>query len=107
MGGVLSEEIPTESWSIKQVSHADHWSTWLYLAERHCMMPGVSQVSECHDPNQIPHNYTVEVKNRFKGLDLIDSMHEELCTVICNNVYQAVIKTIPKGKKMQKGKMIA
>ena len=72
MGGVLSEEIPTESWSIKQVSHADHWSTWLYLAERHCMMPGVSQVSECHDPNQIPHNYTVEVKNRFKGLDLIE-----------------------------------
>ena len=49
----------------------------------------------------------MEVTNRFKGLDLIDSMHEELCTVICNNVYQAVIKTIPKRKKYKKAKWLS
>ena len=107
MGGVLSEEIPTESWSIKQVSHADHWSTWLYLAERHCMMPGVSQVSECHDPNQIPHNYTVEVKNRFKGLDLIDGVPEELWTKVHDIVQEVMIKTIPMKKKCKMAKWLS
>ena len=60
-----------------------------------------------YDLNKIPYDHTVEVTNRFKGLDLIDSMHEELCTVICNNVYQAVIKTIPKRKKYKKAKQLS
>ena len=55
--------------------------------------------------NQIPYNYTVEVTNRFKGLDLIDRMPEELWMEVRDMVQEAVIKTIPKGKKMQKGKM--
>ena len=49
--------------------------------------------------------YTVEVTNRFKGLDLIDRVPEELWMEILDNVHEAVIKTIPK-KKMQKGKMV-
>ena len=49
--------------------------------------------------------YTVEVTSRFKGLDLIDKVPEELWTEVHDIVQEAVIKTIPK-KKMQKGKMV-
>ena len=50
-----------------------------------------------YDLNQISYDYTVEVTNRFKGLDLIDRMPEELWTEICNTVQEMVIKTIPKN----------
>ena len=59
-----------------------------------------------YDLNQIPYNYTVEVRNKFKGLDLIDSMPEELWMEVCDTVQEAVIKTIPKKKKCKKGKMV-
>ena len=52
-----------------------------------------------YDLNQIPYNYTVEVTNRFKGLDLIDRVPEELWTEVCDIVQEGVIKTIPKKKK--------
>ena len=52
-----------------------------------------------YDLNQIPYDYTVEVTNRLKGLDLIDSMPEELWTEVWDIVQEAVIKTIPKKKK--------
>ena len=48
------------------------------------------------DLNQIPYDYTVEVTNRFKGLDLIDRVPEELWTKVHDIVQEAVIKTIPK-----------
>jgi len=48
----------------------------------------------------------VEVTNRFKGLDLIDTVLEELWTKICNILQEAVNKNIPKKKKMQQGKMV-
>ena len=51
------------------------------------------------DLNQIPYDYTMEVTNRFKGLDLADRMPEELGTEVHNTVHKAVIKTIPKNKK--------
>ena len=54
------------------------------------------------DLNQIPYDYTVEVTNRFKGLDLIDRVPEELWTGVHNTVQQAVTKTIPKKKKCKK-----
>ena len=50
------------------------------------------------DLNQIPYNYTVGVTNRFKGLDLIERVPEELLTEVCDTVQEAVIKTIPKKK---------
>ena len=49
--------------------------------------------------NKIPYDYTVEVTNRLKGLDLIDRVPEELWTKVCNMVQEAVTKTIPKKKK--------
>ena len=55
--------------------------------------------------NQIPYDCTVEVTNRFKGLDLIDRVPEELWKEVHDIVQEAVIKTIAK-KKMQKGKMV-
>ena len=57
-----------------------------------------------YDLNQIPHDYTVELTNRFKGLDLIDRMPEELWTEVRDIVQEAVIKTIPKRKKSKKAK---
>ena len=52
-----------------------------------------------YDLNQIPYNYPVEVTNRFKGLDLIDRVPEELWNEVCDIVREAVIKTIPKKRK--------
>ena len=52
-----------------------------------------------YDLNQIPYDYTVEVRNRFKGLDLIDRVPEELWTEVRDIVQEAVIKTIPKKRK--------
>ena len=59
-----------------------------------------------YDLNQIPYDYTVEMTNRFKGLDLIDRVPEELCTEVRDTVQETVIKTIPKEKKMQRGKTV-
>ena len=52
-----------------------------------------------YDLNQIPYNFTVEVRNRLKELDLRDRVPEELWTKVCDTVQEAVIKTIPKKKK--------
>ena len=60
-----------------------------------------------HDLSQIPYDYTVEVTNRFKGLDLIDKVPEELWTEVCDIVQEAVIKTIPKKKKCEKAKQLS
>ena len=60
-----------------------------------------------YDLNQIPYNYTVEVTNRFKGLDLIDSVPEELWLEVHDIVQEAVIKTIPKKKKCKKAKLLS
>ena len=54
--------------------------------------------------NQIPYDYTVEVTNRFKGLDLVDRLPEELWMEVHDIVQVAVIKTIPKKKKFKKAK---
>ena len=55
-----------------------------------------------YDLNHIPYDHTVEVTNRFKGLDLIDRVPEELWTEVCDIVQEAAIKTIPKDKKKAK-----
>ena len=60
-----------------------------------------------YDLNQIPYDYTMEVNSRFKGLDLVDRMHEGLWTEVCNIVQEAVIKTIAKTKKCKKAKWLS
>ena len=54
-----------------------------------------------YDLNQIPYDYTVEVRNRFKGLDLVDTVPKELWLEVCNSVQEEVIKTIPENAKRQ------
>ena len=58
-----------------------------------------------YDLNQIPNDYTVEVRNTFKGLDLIDTVPDELWTEVRDIVQETGIKTIPKKKKCKKRKI--
>ena len=60
-----------------------------------------------HDLNQIPYYYTVEVRNRFKGLDLIDKVPQELWMEVHDIVQETGIKTIPKKKKCKKAKRLS
>ena len=60
-----------------------------------------------YDLNQIPYDYTVEVRNRFKGLGLRDRVPEELWTEVHDIVQEAVIKTISKKKKCKKAKWLS
>ena len=60
-----------------------------------------------YDLNQIPYDYTVEVRNRFKGLDQLDRVPEELWTGGCDIVQETEIKTIPKKKKCKKTKWLS
>ena len=55
-----------------------------------------------YDLNQIPYDYTVEVRNRFKGLDLIDRVPEQIWMEVHNTILGATIKTIPKKKECKK-----
>ena len=59
-----------------------------------------------YDLNVIPYNYTMEVTYRFKGLDMIDRVPEELWMEVCDIVQEAVIKANPQEKEIQKGKMV-
>ena len=60
-----------------------------------------------YDLNQIPYDYTVEVRNRFKGLDLIDRVPDEIWMEVCDIAQETGIKTIPKKKKCKKGKWLS
>ena len=60
-----------------------------------------------YDLNQIPYDYTVEVRNRFKGLDSIDGVPEELWMEICHTVQEVLIKTIPKKKECKKARWLS
>ena len=60
-----------------------------------------------YDLNQIPYAYTVEVRNRFKGLDLIDRVPDELWMEVPDIVQETGIKTIPKEKKCKKAKWLS
>ena len=60
-----------------------------------------------YDLNQIPYDYTVEVRNRFKGLDLIDRVPDELWTEVHDIVQKTGIKTIPKKNKCKKAKCLS
>ena len=60
-----------------------------------------------YDLNQIPYDYTVEVRNKFKGLDLIDKVPDELWTEVSDIIQETGIKTIPKKKKCIKSKWLS
>ena len=78
----------------------------LLIAKFRLKLMKVGQVTRPfrYDLNQIPYNYTVEVKNRFKGLDLIDRVPDELWMEVHDIVQETGIKTIPMEKKCKKTK---
>ena len=89
--------------------------SWLWLRSRtpFCQIQtNIEESGETTKPfrynlNQIPYDYTVKVTNRFKGLDLIERVPEELWTEVHNIVQEAVIKTISKKKKCKKAKWLS
>ena len=60
-----------------------------------------------YDLNQIPYDYTLEVRNRFKGLNLIDRVPDELQMEVCDIVQEVVIKTVRKKNKCKKAKWLS
>ena len=68
---------------------------------------GKTSIPFRYDLNQTPYDYTVEVRNRFKGLDLIDTVPDELWNEVCDIVQETGIKTIPKKKKCKKAKWLS
>ena len=60
-----------------------------------------------YDLNQIPYDYTMEIRNRFKALDLIDRLPDELRTEVSDTVQQTRSKTIPKKKRCKKAKRLS
>ena len=68
---------------------------------------GKTTTSFRYDLNQTPYNYTVQMINRFKGLDLTERVPEELSMEVHNIVQEAVIKTIPKRKKCKRAKWLS
>ena len=68
---------------------------------------GKTTSSFSYDVNQITYDYTVEVMNRFKGLDLVDRVPEELWIEVHNIVQEVVTKIVPKKKKCKKAKWLS
>ena len=68
---------------------------------------GKTTIPSRYDLNQTPYNYTVEVRNRYKGLDLIDKVPDELWTEVRDIVQETGTKTIPKKKKCKKAEWLS
>ena len=71
------------------------------------MKVGKTTKTFMYDLNQVPYDYTVEVRNRFQGLDLIHRVPDELWTEVRDTVQETAIKTIPKKKKCKKAKWLS
>ena len=80
--------------------------SWLFIAKFRLKLKKVGKTTRpfSYDLNQIPYEYTVEVRNRFKGLDLKDRVPDELWMEVCDAVQETGIKTIPMEKKCKKAK---
>ena len=89
--------------------------SWLWLRSRtpyYQIQTEIEKVGKTtrpyrYDLNQIPYDYTVEVRNRFKGLDLIDRVPDELWNEVRDIVQETGIKTIPMEKKCKKAKWLS
>ena len=80
--------------------------SWAHFAKFRLKLKKVGKTTRPfrYDLNQIPYDYTVEVRNRFKGLDLIDRVPDELWNEVRDIVQETGIKTIPMEKKCKKAK---
>ena len=85
---------------------------WLRSGPPYCLIQTYIEVGKTTRPfrcdlNKILYDYIVEVTNRFKGLDLVDRVAEELWMEVCITVEKAVTKTIPKNNKCKKVKWLS
>ena len=106
---LCSQRWRSSVWSAKTRPGADCGSDYELLVEKfRCKFKKVGKTTRLfrYDLNQISYDYTVEVTNRFKELDLIDRVPEELWTEVPNIVSEVVIKKNPQEKEMQKGKRV-
>ena len=91
--------------SLGNLPNPGNWTQVSCLVDRRFTIWAIREA--LRDLNQIPYDYAMEVTNRFKGLDLIERVPEELWTEVCDIVQEAVIKTIPKKKKSKKAKWLS
>ena len=92
-------------WTFNQYCGSDHE---LLIAKCRLKLKKVEKTTRpCrYDLNQFPYDYTLEVRNRFKGLDLIDRVPDKLWMEVCDVVQETGIKTTPKKKKCKKTKWL-
>ena len=90
----------------KNKTRADYGSDHELIAKFRLKLEKVGKTTRPfrYDLNQIPYDYTVEMRNRFKGLDLIDRVPDELWNEVCDIVQETGIKTIPKKEKCKQAK---
>ena len=81
----------------------------LLIAKFRCKLKKVGKTTRPfrYDLNQVPYDYAMEVRNRFKGLDFIDRVPDALWNEVCDMVQETGIKTIPKKKKCKKAKWLS
>ena len=81
----------------------------ILIAKYRCKLKKIGKTTTPfrYDLNHIAYDYTVEVRNVFKGFNLINKVPEVLCMEVCDNVQEAVIKTIPKKMKCKKAKWLS
>ena len=94
----------------KNKTRADRGSDHqLFIAKFRLKLKKIGETTRSfrYDLNQIPYDYIVEVRNRFKGLDLIDRVPDELWNEVCDIVQETGIKTIPKENKCKKAKWLS
>ena len=98
--------IKGKNWQLSADCGSDHE---LFIAKFRLKLKKVGKTTRLfrYDLNQIPYDYTVEVRNRFKGLDLIDRVPDELWTEDRDTVQETGIKTIPMEKKCKKAKWLS
>ena len=99
---LYSQQKQDQEWTVAQIMNS-------LIAKFRLKLKKVGETTRPfrYDLNQIPYNYTVELTNRFKGLDLIHRVSKELWIEVHDIVQEAVIKTIPKKKKCKKAKWLS
>ena len=100
------EDLYSQQEQDRKLTGSDHE---LLIAKFRCKLKKVGKTTRPfrYDLNQIHYDYTVEVRNTFKGLDLIDRVPDELWMEVRNIVQETGIKTIPKKKKCKKAKWLS
>ena len=97
-GALYSQQKQDQELTVAQIMNSDHIGKFRLELKK----VGKTTRSFRYDLNQIPYDYTLDVTNRFKGLDLINRLSEELWMEVCNIVQEAVIKISPRKRNAKR-----